>query len=56
MMGKNKKPVLPSRTLHGKDGPPPRRVIGGYQPLTGEFSPIKPPSNPPKIGKSSGKK
>ena len=55
-MSKNKKAVLSSRTIHRKDGHQPKRVIGGYQPLTSEFSPKKPPSNPPKIGKSSGKK
>lgn len=30
--------------------------IGGYQPKASQSSPQKPPSNPPKIGKSSGKK
>ena len=55
MMRKNKKSVLPSRTLCEKAVHQPRRVIGGYQPLTSDFSPKKPPS-PPRIGRSSGKK
>lgn len=55
-MMRKKKSALPSRTLCEKAVHQPRRVIGGYQPLTSEFSPKKPPSNPPKMGKSSGKK
>ena len=55
MMRKNKKAVLPSRTLCEKAVHQPRHVIGGYQPLASDFSPTKPPP-PPKIGKRSGKK
>ena len=47
-MSKNQKTVLHSRPLQGKDDSQPRRVMGGYQPLISEFSPKKPPPNPPR--------
>ena len=55
-MSKNNKPVPPSRPKQGQDGHPPRLLKEGYQPKASQSSPQKPPSNPPKMGRSSGKK
>ena len=55
-MSKNNTPSPSSRPRQGKDRHRPRLFIGGYQPKATQASPQKPPSNPPKIGKSSGKK
>ena len=55
-MSKNNKPVPPSRPKQGQDRRQPELFIGGYQPKASQSSPQKPPSNPPKMGRSSGKK
>ncbi len=58
-MSENNKPASSSRPQRGQDFHQPkgtRYIREGYQPTTGKFSPKTPPSNPPKIGKSSGKK
>ena len=55
-MSKNNKSAPPSRPEQGQDGHPLRSLREGYQPKASQSSPQKPPSNPPKIGKSSGKK
>ena len=55
-MSKNNKPAPPPSPKQGQDGHRPKRHIGGYQPRVSESSPVKPPSNPPKMGRSSGKK
>ena len=55
-MSKNNKSAPPSRPEQGQDGPQPRDFKRGYQPKASQSSPQKPPPNPPRIGKSSGKK